>query len=129
MKEVKDTVRAVEMANSTISTILKDKDRVKDAVKVSTVFKQSSQDSGMASFTRWKSYWQSGVTTRFKKESLLSTQEKARSVFAKLKEREGEESTETFTASHGWFQSFRRRFNLHNRAVSGLVSKRRRGRS
>ncbi|XP_059583233.1 tigger transposable element-derived protein 1-like [Alligator mississippiensis] len=33
--------------------------------------------------------------------------------------REGEESTETFTASRGWFQRFRWRFNLHNRSISG----------
>lgn len=29
---------------------------------------------------------------------------------------------ETFMASHGWFQRFHRRFNLHNRIVSGKAA-------
>ncbi|XP_028659019.1 tigger transposable element-derived protein 1-like [Erpetoichthys calabaricus] len=44
---------------------------------------------------------------------------KAHSIFETLKAREGEKSTESFTASHGWFQQFRRRFNLYNWRISG----------
>ena len=39
-----------------------------------------------------------------------------------LKEQQEEESAEMFTTSHGWFQRFRSRFNLHNRGISGEVS-------
>ena len=54
--------------------------------------------------------------------SLLTIQAKAHSTFAMLKEQQQEESTETFTARHGWFQRFRSRFNLHNRGISGEVA-------
>lgn len=51
--------------------------------------------------------------------SLLIIQAKAHSIFETLKAREGEASDETFQANHGWFQHFCRKFNLHNRSISG----------
>ena len=42
-------------------------------------------------------------------------------MYATLEQQE-EESTETFTASHGWFQPFRSRYKLHNRGISAEVA-------
>uniref|UniRef100_A0AAQ5YXC4 HTH CENPB-type domain-containing protein n=1 Tax=Amphiprion ocellaris TaxID=80972 RepID=A0AAQ5YXC4_AMPOC len=47
--------------------------------------------------------------------SLRLTQEKARSLFEKLKREKGEGSeSEEFGASKGWFMRFKARANLHN---------------
>lgn len=51
--------------------------------------------------------------------TLSIIQAKALNIFETLQARSGEVSTETFTASNGWFQRVSQRFNLHNRSVSG----------
>ena len=112
-KKVKVIADDRKLAHSIISTILKGKVRVKEAVKASTGFK--------ATITReWKglidemekllAIWFDDQIHKKIPMSLLTILAKARSIFATLKEQqEEEESTETFTASHGWFQRFRSR--------------------
>nr|XP_020665086.1 tigger transposable element-derived protein 1 [Pogona vitticeps]XP_020665087.1 tigger transposable element-derived protein 1 [Pogona vitticeps] len=120
-KKVKEIARDLELAHSTVSTILKDKNRVKEAVKASVGFKAiiTRQRKGLIhEMEKLLAIWFDDQIRKRMPMSLIIIQAKARSIFETLKGREGEESTETFTASHGWFQRFRRRFNLHNRSVS-----------
>ena len=52
--------------------------------------------------------------------SLTLIQEKAKSLFEDLKAKAGESAEEeTFAASHGWFQRFKKRANLLHVFVSG----------
>ncbi|XP_059580411.1 tigger transposable element-derived protein 1-like [Alligator mississippiensis] len=120
-KKVKAIARDLELARLTISMILKDKDRVKEAVQASTGFKAiiTRQWKGLIhEMEKLLVIWFDDQIQKRMPMSLLIIQAKARSIFETLKAREGEESTETFTASHGWFQWFRRRFNVHNRNIS-----------
>ncbi|XP_006025615.1 tigger transposable element-derived protein 1-like [Alligator sinensis] len=120
-KKVKAIARDLELVHSTISTILKDKDRVKEAVKALTGFKAiiTRQRKGLIhEMEKLLAIWFDDQIQKRMLMSLLIIQAKAHSIFETLKAREGEESTETFTASHGWFQWFRRRFNVHNRSIS-----------
>ncbi|KYO26331.1 hypothetical protein Y1Q_0005051 [Alligator mississippiensis] len=121
-KKVKVIARDLELAHSTISTILKDKDRVKETVQASTGFKAiiTRQRKGLIhEMEKLLAIWFDDQIQKRMPMSLLIIQAKARSIFETLKAREGEESTETFTASCGWFQRFCRRFNVHNRSISG----------
>ncbi|XP_075070462.1 putative CENPB DNA-binding domain-containing protein 1 [Mixophyes fleayi] len=108
-KKVKVIAQDLELAHSTISTILKDKDRVKEAVKASTGFKAiiTRQRKGLIhEMEKLLAIWFDDQLQKRMPMSLFIIQAKARSIFDTLKEREGEESTETFMASHGWFQRF-----------------------
>lgn len=122
-KKVKAIARELELAHSTISTILKDKARVKEAVKSSTGFKAiiTRQRKGLIhEMEKLLAIWFDDQTKKGMPMSLLIIQAKARSIFETLKTRgSDQESTETFTASHGWFQRFSRRFNLQNRNFNG----------
>lgn len=51
--------------------------------------------------------------------SLLTVQVKSRSLLETLKEQVEEDYIENFTASHSWFNRFKRRFSLHNIWVAG----------
>ena len=54
------------------------------------------------------------------RRGLTLIQEKAESLFEDLKAKVGESAEEeTFTASHGWFQRFKKQANLHHVSVSG----------
>ena len=121
-KKVKAIARDLELAHSTNSTILKDKDRGKEAVKASTGLKAiiTRQRIGLIhEMEKLLAIWFDDQIQKRMPMSLLIIQAKARSIFETLKARKGEESTEIFTASHGWFQRFCRRFYLHNRSISG----------
>ena len=125
-KKVKVIADGMKLAHSTISTILKDKVRVKEAVKASTGFKSNHHKTAEWAHSRdgkgaGNLVWRPDSQKKFPL-SLLTIQAKARSIFATLKEQQEEESTEMFTASPGWFQRFRSRFNLHNRGISGEVA-------
>ena len=51
--------------------------------------------------------------------SLTLIQEKEKSLFENLKAKAGESAEEeTFAASHGWFQRFKRRAKMHHVSVS-----------
>ena len=41
------------------------------------------------------------------------------SIFTTLKERAGEDYTQEFTASTGWFKRYKKRFQLHNVRITG----------
>ncbi|KAK8721832.1 hypothetical protein OTU49_012591, partial [Cherax quadricarinatus] len=121
-KKVQVIARELNLAHSTVSTILKDKDRVKEAAKSSAGFNAiiTRQRKGLIhEMEKLLVIWFDNQMKKKKPMSLLIIQAKARSIFEALKARKGKESTETFTASHGWFQRFRRRFSLHNWNMNG----------
>lgn len=121
-KKVHEIAHDLQLAHSTISTILKDKDRVKEAVKASTGFKAiiTRQRKGLIhDMEKLLAIWFDDQIQKRMPLSLSIIQAKALNIFETLQARSGEVSTETFTASNGWFQRFSRRFNLHNRSVSG----------
>ncbi|XP_072280826.1 uncharacterized protein [Pyxicephalus adspersus] len=125
-KKVKTIAQDLELAHSTISTILKDKDRVKEAVKASTGFKAiiTRQRKGLIHETeKLLAIWFDDQMQKKMPTSLLTIQTKVLGIFETLKERHGEASTETFRASNGWFQRFSRRFNLHNRSIGSEAEK------
>ena len=116
-KKVKVIADDMKLALSTISTILKDQVIVKEAVKASTGFKAiiTRQRKGLIhEMEKVLAIWFDDQIKKKIPMSLLTIQAKARSIFATLKEQQEEESTETFTASHGWFPRFHSRFNRHN---------------
>ena len=52
--------------------------------------------------------------------SQLVIMEKAKSLFEKVKQQEGDSSTvENFTASRGWFERFKHRRNRHSVKITG----------
>ncbi|KAL3890542.1 hypothetical protein ACJMK2_002824 [Sinanodonta woodiana] len=121
-KKVNSIAHDLELAHSTVSTILKNKDRVKETAKESTGFKVKiiRQRRGLIpEMEKLLAIWFNDQMQKGMPMSLLIIENKARGIFETLKACEVEESTETFTASHGWFQRFRRRFNLHNWNISG----------
>lgn len=118
-KKVKVISNDFGLAHSTVSMILKDKEKVKEAAKSSTGFKAiiTRQRKGLIhEMEKLLAVWFDDQVHKKMPLSLLIIQAKARTIFNMLKEQEG--STETFRASNGWFQRFRRRFNLLNRCVN-----------
>ena len=120
--KVRTIAASLGLAHSTISTIVKDKERIKETAKTTTGYKAliTRQRKGLIhEMEKLLAIWFDDQISKRMPISLNIIQSKALSIFNTLKAREGEACTETFTASHGWFQRFRRRFNLHNRSISG----------
>ncbi|XP_070623288.1 tigger transposable element-derived protein 1-like isoform X2 [Erythrolamprus reginae] len=113
-KKVNIIAQEEGLAHSTISTILKNKERIREAMKGSPGTKAiiTRQRKGLIHETeKLLMLWIEDQIQKRIPISLPLIQAKARSLFATLKERAGEECTETFTASRGWFMRFQRRFN------------------
>ena len=93
---------ATGLAHSTISTILKDKDKMKEAARNSTGFKAciTRQRKGLIhEIENLLAIWFDDQIQKRIPMSLLTIQAKARSIFTTLRERQAEESNETFAAS------------------------------
>ncbi|XP_007434210.1 histone-lysine N-methyltransferase SETD2 isoform X2 [Python bivittatus] len=121
-KKVNIIAREEGLAHSTISCILKDKERIREAMKGSPGTRAviTRQRKGLIHETeKLLMLWIEDQIQKRMPVGLLLIQAKARSIFQTLKERAGEECTETFTASRGWFMRFQRRFNYHSAHASG----------
>ncbi|KAM6452654.1 tigger transposable element-derived protein 1-like isoform 3-T3 [Liasis olivaceus] len=121
-KKVNIIAQEEGLAHSTISTILKNKERIREAMKGSPGTKAviTRQRKGLIHETeKLLMLWIEDQIQKRMPVGLLLIQAKARSIFQTLKERAGEECTETFTASRGWFMRFQRRFNYHSAHTSG----------
>ncbi|XP_069396411.1 tigger transposable element-derived protein 1-like [Delphinus delphis] len=99
-----DVAHSYNMNHSTISTTLKNKDKIMEhvtsAVPMMSIIISKKLGKVMEEM-----------------EKLLK---KAKSLYEDLKKKHGEESEGTsFNASHGWFHRFKARANLHNVKVSG----------
>ena len=117
-----DIAHSYNTNRSTISTILKNKDKighVKSAVpKMSTIILKK-RGKVMEEMEKLLSVRMQDQHQRRVPLSLMLIQEKAKSHHEDLKKKHGEESEGTpFNASRGWFHWFKASTNLHNIEVS-----------
>lgn len=122
-KPVMVIARESGLSQSTVSTILKDKKRISDAVKSSASIKSTvitkKRAGPIDDMEKLLVAWMEEQTQKRIPLSLLTIQAKARSLFNMLKERADDPTyTQMFTASHGWFQRFKKRHNFHTVKVS-----------
>ncbi|KAM3836532.1 tigger transposable element-derived protein 1-like [Vipera latastei] len=116
-KKVNIIAQEEGLAHSTISTILKDKERIKKAIKGASGTDAiiTRHRTGLIHETeKLLLLWIEDQIQKRIPISLSLIQAKARSIFTTLKERAGQDCTEVFTASRGWFMRFQRRFNYHS---------------
>ncbi|XP_062887428.1 general transcription factor II-I-like isoform X3 [Mobula hypostoma] len=125
----KDIVRALNLPASTIRTIYTQRERILKAADVTI----GSASSKVVSFSRHPVMekmesllleWIDGCTKRGAPLSYLILKEKSVSLFNKLKQKaldDGDESVAKveFKGSHGWFDRFLRRGQLHSLKVTG----------
>ncbi|XP_033613726.1 COX assembly mitochondrial protein 2 homolog isoform X1 [Fukomys damarensis] len=115
--------RELGLSQSTISTILKDKKRISDAVKSSASIKSTvitkKRAGPIDDMEKLLVEWIEEQIQNRIPLSLLMIQAKARSLFNMLKEHADPAYTQMFTASHGWFQRFKKRHNFHTVKVMG----------
>uniref|UniRef100_K7FQB3 HTH CENPB-type domain-containing protein n=1 Tax=Pelodiscus sinensis TaxID=13735 RepID=K7FQB3_PELSI len=115
-------LRKLGLSKSTISTIMKNSDRICEAVKGSAPMKSRPFNC----FTNAIAVLHNGALVLWMEDqiekhtplSLMTIQAKARSLFEDLKKKEEYDYGQSFTASHGWF-NFKMRANLHNVKLSG----------
>ncbi|XP_068602057.1 tigger transposable element-derived protein 1-like [Brachionichthys hirsutus] len=116
-KRVQAIADSYDFSHSTISTIVKDKNKVKEMAKASTGYDAvlTRRRKGLVHETeKLLSVWFDQQTARKLPPSFSIIRSKALSIFRTLKTREGSGCADTFTASKGWFQRFRLRFNSYN---------------
>ncbi|XP_072000501.1 tigger transposable element-derived protein 1-like [Engystomops pustulosus] len=117
--------RELGYSRSTIGTILKSKARIMEHVKGHSPMNATiitKQRSGIIiEMERLLIIWIEDQNQRNMPISLSLVQEKARSLYNDLKETrtEGEDCSEDFVASKGWFNRFKERAHLHNIKVQG----------
>uniref|UniRef100_K7GFF7 HTH CENPB-type domain-containing protein n=1 Tax=Pelodiscus sinensis TaxID=13735 RepID=K7GFF7_PELSI len=112
------------LPKSTISTIIKDSDRIREAVKGSASMNKEQVPSWKWKW-KWKMekllvLWMKDQIEKRTPLSLMTIQTKAYSLFEDLKKKKkGYDYDQTFTASHGWLDRFKMQANLHNVKLSG----------
>lgn len=120
--------RALGLSVSTVGTILKNAPRLKEvgeSVTPTIATKLSrSRDSVMENMERLLSTWIEDCSQRSMPLSLRVIQEKALSLWKDLQEKQqpskdAPQAAESFNASRGWFNRFKKRANLHNIKVTG----------
>ncbi|XP_055522283.1 tigger transposable element-derived protein 1-like isoform X1 [Leucoraja erinacea] len=123
-KPVIAIARELGFPQSTISTICKDKTRIRDAVKSSASVKstviRNKKAGPIGDMERLLVTWMKDQIQKHKPLSLSTIQAMARDFFNTLKENSDDPTyPQVFTASPGWFQRFKRRNNFNNVKVSG----------
>jgi hypothetical protein len=111
-----DTGRALDLATSTIRTILKNAEKIKTFAK-STTTKLTIRWRRRNDYKAYE--WKIRLSACHMPVSQLLVMEKAKRIFNHLQEQGEEPTTETFGASRGWFDRFKHRSNLHSKTVSG----------
>ncbi|XP_066450519.1 tigger transposable element-derived protein 1-like [Eleutherodactylus coqui] len=120
-----NVARSYQMNRSTIGTILKNKDRIMEHVRSSvprhSTIISKKRGKVIEELLNLLSIWMEDCHQKRKPLSLMLIQEKAlKGLFEDVKTKYGEEAADvTFTASHGWFNRFKARNNLHNIKVTG----------
>lgn len=110
------------LAHTTVWTILRDKKKIRALIKGSagTDTTITRHRAGLIHQTeQLLVLWMEDQIRKRNTISFPHIQEKARSIFATLKERAGEAWAKTFDASRGWFLRFQRRFNYQNIPTKG----------
>ena len=122
-KKVNVIAHDLKLSHSTVSTILKDKERIREAVKGSAPMQSTiitKQRTGPVHEMEKLLYiWMEDQIQKRRPLSLFTMQTKARSLFQTLKECVGEDYCQEFVASTGWFRRFKKRFQFNNVRVTG----------
>nr|XP_032804588.1 uncharacterized protein LOC116939839 [Petromyzon marinus]XP_032804589.1 uncharacterized protein LOC116939839 [Petromyzon marinus]XP_032804590.1 uncharacterized protein LOC116939839 [Petromyzon marinus]XP_032804591.1 uncharacterized protein LOC116939839 [Petromyzon marinus]XP_032804592.1 uncharacterized protein LOC116939839 [Petromyzon marinus]XP_032804593.1 uncharacterized protein LOC116939839 [Petromyzon marinus]XP_032804595.1 uncharacterized protein LOC116939839 [Petromyzon marinus]XP_0 len=123
--------RALGLNRSTIGTIIKDKERIVEHVKIAAPVKSiiiTKQSGVLSEMEKRLLMWIEDRNRRCAPVSLLQIQKKAKSLYEHLKpkvgEGEGASKSDKFVASRGWFHRFKARANLRHvklSAASGRV--------
>jgi hypothetical protein len=118
-----DIGRKLGVPPSSVSSILKVKDKVLDEIKKATPMHTKhirKQDSLIADIEKVLKVWIPDQTSHNIPLSTGIIQAKALDLFNAMKAQRGESfKEETFVASKGWFDRFKARSNLHNITVQG----------
>lgn len=120
-------VRAVDISKdlglkpTTVRTIHTNAEKIKRSARsinpASAARITKGRDSVMVNMERLLNMWIDDHSQRNVLLSLAMIQEKARSIFEELKKEHSEglgSGKDTFSASRGWFERFKRRSNLYN---------------
>uniref|UniRef100_S4RF28 HTH CENPB-type domain-containing protein n=1 Tax=Petromyzon marinus TaxID=7757 RepID=S4RF28_PETMA len=113
--------RALGLNRSTIGTIIKDKERIVEHVKIAAPVKSiiiTKQSGVLSEMEKRLLMWIEDRNRRCAPVSLLQIQKKAKSLYEHLKpkvgEGEGASKSDKFVASRGWFHRFKARANLRH---------------
>ncbi|XP_019391383.1 PREDICTED: centrosomal protein of 89 kDa isoform X4 [Crocodylus porosus] len=122
-----EVCRALNLAGSTVRTILKNKDKIKECGRIVTPLNalklSRSRAPIMLEMEKLLSVWIEDTTQRRMPLSMLLIQKKAKSLYDDLQNKLPEGSAcEPFIASKGWFERFKRRSNLHNVSIQGKAA-------
>ncbi|KAM4858424.1 uncharacterized protein LOC113190419 [Urocitellus parryii] len=126
-KSVMVIARQSGMSHSTIATILKNKNKVTEALKGSASLKATRltkiREGPISDMEKLLMTWIEDQTRKRVPLSTMMITAKAKSLFAMLKEKAGPDYNVEFTASSGWFKRFKNRYSLHNVKGSADVTK------
>lgn len=121
-EKVVDIARSYLMNESTIRTIIRDKERIKGHVRsapqMQTTIITKKRGTVMEEMERLLCFWIEDQYQRRMPLSLRLIKEKALSLFKALQDKHGD-NDDTFNASSGWFNRFKSRAKLHNIKVTG----------
>ncbi|XP_015448017.1 zinc finger protein 28 homolog isoform X3 [Pteropus alecto] len=121
-KSVMVIARQSGMSHSTIATILKNKNKVTEAIKGSASLKTTRltkiREGPISDMEKLLITWIEDQRQKRIPLSTMTITAKAKSLFAMLKEKAGPNYNVEFIASSGWFKRFKNRYSLHNAKVS-----------
>ncbi|XP_017784923.1 PREDICTED: tigger transposable element-derived protein 1-like [Nicrophorus vespilloides] len=110
--------QSLGLAQSTIKTILNQAEKVKDSVQNCsghTAYKLTrTRGSIIEKMEKMLGVWVDDMTQRNAPLTQTVIQRKALTLFHQLKEQESEKTSETFVASRGWFEKFKKRATIHS---------------
>lgn len=109
--------KVLNLANSTVSTVLKNKDAIRNAAEnvsdISAKRITKTRDNVMEETERLLTLWVNDINRRSGSLAVSAVQEKALSLFEDCKKRlGGPDYNVSFTASHGWYERFKIRANI-----------------
>lgn len=117
-----DISNSLNLAPSTVRTILKNSAKIKlsgsTSTKMSVTKITRSRSNIIEEMEKRLSIWVDDQTQRNMPLSQKIIMEKAKSIFHFIQNENGDES-ESFMASRGWFDRFKKRSNLHSIKITG----------
>lgn len=124
--------RALGLNRSTIGTIIKDKERIVEHVKIAAPVKSmiiTKQSCVLSEMEKRLLMWIEDRNRQRAPVSLLQIQKKAKSLYEHLKPKlgEGASTSDKFVASRGWFYRFKARANLRHVKLSAAATASARG--
>ncbi|XP_021100485.1 uncharacterized protein LOC110345914 [Heterocephalus glaber] len=128
-KPVMVIARQSGMSHSTIATILKNRNKVTEALRGSASLKATRltkvREGPISDMEKLLMTWIEDQTRQCVPLSTMMITAKAKSLFAMLKEKAGPGYNVEFSASSGWLKRFKNRYSLHDVKVGTDVPKER----